>query len=228
MPANIQTVLAAVRTCRSGFEIAKLDGLIWRNSQASAYASVDVNLKPLVALLSQAVASDKVSSDLICEFAGPVTMGCPDLTPLRSALSAAHRMCRPLAVLIVWLVAGLNSSVQAESCGHYLFRNGQPVGASQGVTAHRMDSEQTMHELLPSMESPWIPAPCNGHGCRRNSIPLSSPPVAPVMSAASEFAAIIQKLTVNEVPAGMHPLPVSEDGHFYLSQPVFRPPICAG
>lgn len=174
------------------------------------------------------VASNEVSSDLTCEFAGPVTMGCPDLTPLRSVLAAAHRMRRPLAVLVVWLVAGLNSSLQAESCGHYLFRNGQPVGTNQGVTSHRMDSEQAINGLLPSVDSPWIPAPCNGPGCRRHSIPLTPQPVAPVISAASEFAAILQMLNVSEVPAGAHLLPVSEDGHFYLSQPVFRPPICAG
>jgi len=150
----------------------------------------------------------------------------PYVTSFLSTHAAALRACK-LVVLIVWVLTSSGASVRAETCGHYLFRNGLPVGSSPiQMSGNPVDSLDTSVPSAPS-RSPWIPAPCNGPGCRQNSIPLSAPPATPVASVASEFAAILQLLVLRDGSAGAHLLPVSEDGHLFQSQPVFRPPVCA-
>lgn len=130
-----------------------------------------------------------------------------------------------LAVCVLWFVASTQTVAMAESCGHYLFRNGVPVDGSQGLDffGHSpVDSE----DALTGSKNPWQPEPCDGLGCRQHSIPLSAPTGGPVTTAASEFATLLQDLHQNDLTVPGQLLPVSESGHFYLSQPVFRPPIC--
>ncbi len=130
-----------------------------------------------------------------------------------------------LAVCVLWFVTSTHTAVMAESCGHYLFRNGLPVDGSKGLalSGHApVDSEYASNDS----QNPWQPKPCEGLGCRQHSIPLSAPPVSPVTTAASEFATLLQNLQQNDLTVPGQLLPVSESGHFYLSQPVFRPPIC--
>lgn len=155
-------------------------------------------------------------------------MGCFNTTTRQSLRTTARHLCWLLVAMVVWTAASIDSSAFAETCGHYLFRNGHPVGADNAMVTGTFDSGSDLGVALIPADSPWSPAPCDGPGCRQNSIPLSAPPATPVTSAASEFAALVQLLNVCDGAAQTHALPVSEDGHFFLSQPVFRPPICEG
>lgn len=140
--------------------------------------------------------------------------------------AAARCLWQVLAVCVLWFVTSTQTTVMAETCGHYLFRNGLPVDGSKGLalSGHApLDSENA----LTDSQNPWQPEPCNGLGCRQHSIPLSAPAGGLVTTVASEFATLLQDLYQNDLTVPGHLLPVSESGHFYLSQPVFRPPICS-
>lgn len=142
-------------------------------------------------------------------------------TPVQSATRCLRRV---LAVCIVWFVTSVQTTAVAETCGHYLYRNGQPVDATKGLALSGTPLADSVDGLT-GRQNPWQPKPCNGPGCRQHSIPLSAPPIAPVTTAASEFALLFQIMLQNALTIPERWLPASESGHFYLSQPLFRPPI---
>jgi hypothetical protein len=138
--------------------------------------------------------------------------------------SASRSLWRVLAVCIFWIVTSLQTSAVAETCGHYLFRNGHPVDASKGLVLSEQARVDSV-DALSGSQNPWQPGPCNGLGCRQHSIPLSAPPIGPVTTAASEFGMLFQSMLKNDLKTSERWLPASETGHFNLPQPVFRPPI---
>lgn len=115
----------------------------------------------------------------------------------------------------------LGPDVHAETCGNYLFKNGQPVSVSHKFSHADTTAAATRHQ----QQLPALPkAPCNGPGCRKQSVPLAPPPVAPVSVTASDPAAILDfLLSANTCVDGIVS-PQSEKGEHWVAKEVFRPP----
>jgi hypothetical protein len=132
----------------------------------------------------------------------------------------AGRLLNLLVVAACAVIAN-SSPAQAETCGHYLFRNGRPVH-SQATTGQSPDTTAT-----DALAAPGLPIePCQGLGCREHSIPLSVP--APVSAELIERPAdaILQILaSFGEGYQGWI-LPESETGELMIAPGIFRPPAC--
>lgn len=129
-----------------------------------------------------------------------------------------------MAVVIFWTIGFAHPEAIAETCGHYLFRNGHPVSISDRLADAGPDAGGGVSAKTGTRD-PWQPEPCEGPGCRQHSIPLSAPPTVPLGTTASDLAALLPYLRQSDPLAAGSLLPESETGHFYQSEPVFRPPI---
>lgn len=121
-----------------------------------------------------------------------------------------------LLCVCVWSVS---QESRAETCGHYLFRNGVPVG----VTAPKVTLPL---QMTPAEHPPLAPQapPCNGPGCRRQSVPLAPPATPGTRLLQSDPAVLLQALLQAPRPASLLPVPRSESGAVDRSSDIFRPP----
>ncbi|MFM7056215.1 MAG: hypothetical protein ACKO2P_04755 [Planctomycetota bacterium] len=142
-----------------------------------------------------------------------------DLQPCRS------RTCCPQFVWVVLCVVvafvALGNAGRAETCGHYLFRNGQPV-AGFHATSH---SPHAAVPVQPQRQLPFPPpVPCNGPGCRKQSAPMFPVPAAPVTHAGTDPAAILNLLLSAQPSVDSLNSPQSERGELWVAAEIFRPP----
>ena len=148
---------------------------------------------------------------------------------LTTSTVAAARIFFPRSVLmlsglLVWMIAGA-AAARAETCGHYLFRNGQPVShASTAAADHAAQAAATRHaEQYPLL--PRLPRlPCSGPGCQKQSAPMMPAPAAPSASAERDPAAILNALLSTAGNSGSSCAPQSERGEVRLPAKIFRPP----
>lgn len=121
-------------------------------------------------------------------------------------------------LLLACLVA-VSQEVQAETCGHYLFRNGVPVT----VSAPKVNLPL---QMTPGSETPLTPQapPCNGPGCRQQSVPLAPPAVPGTRLTQSDPAALLLELLGALQASSTLPIPRSESGAVDRSLGIFRPP----
>lgn len=110
--------------------------------------------------------------------------------------------------------------VRAETCGHYLFRNGVPVT----VTAPKVNLPL---QMTPASETPLTPQapPCNGPGCRKQSVPLAPPAVPGTRLTQSDPAVLLLELLGSLQASSTLPIPRSESGAVDRSSRIFRPPM---
>lgn len=146
-----------------------------------------------------------------------------NLTPdLGRCFASVRRFVVCLAVLLGSSVFGLQS-VQAETCGHYLYRNGQPVAQHH----RQMVTDQEREESLAAPEATKNPfAPCNGPHCRSNSNPLLPAQAPASMTQSTDPAVLLDALLSLMSSSDMTSLPASERGAHYQAMSIFRPP-CA-
>ncbi len=147
-----------------------------------------------------------------------------NLTPISGRCFASiRRMMVCLAVVLGSSVTGLQS-LQAETCGHYLYRNGQPVAQHHG---QMMVPDQQSEENLAVPEATKNPfAPCNGPHCRSNSNPLLPAQAPASMTQSTDPAVLLDALLSLMSSSDMTSLPASERGARYQAMSIFRPP-CA-
>lgn len=145
-----------------------------------------------------------------------------NLTPASGRCTASiRRFLVCLAVLLGSSVTGLQS-LQAETCGHYLYRNGQPVAQHHG---QMMVPDQERQESLAVPEATKNPfAPCNGPHCRSNSNPLLPSPAPASMTQSTDPAVLLDALLSLVSTSDMTSLPASERGTHYQAMSIFRPP----
>ncbi|MGV2338962.1 MAG UNVERIFIED_CONTAM: hypothetical protein LVR18_34765 [Planctomycetaceae bacterium] len=76
------------------------------------------------------------------------------------------------------------------------------------------------HQQLPVLPK----APCNGPGCRKQTLPLAPPPAAPASVTASDPAVLLDSLlSANTCVDGIVSTQ-SETGEHWVASEVFRPP----
>lgn len=124
-----------------------------------------------------------------------------------------------LLVVAACAVIANSSNAHAETCGHYLFKNGRPV---QSQTMMGQNPEDNATDAL---AAPGLPVePCQGLGCREHSIPLSVP--APVSAELIERPAdaILQIFASFGEGHQEWRLPESETGELMIAPGIFRPP----
>lgn len=126
----------------------------------------------------------------------------------------------------VCLVLCIGSAVaRAETCGHYLFRNGVPVGMPHAEAARTapVDS-QTM--ALAGTQDAQKPSrtPCHGPGCRKRTTPDWPGSVPATLSVETDPAMLTAGLQLCDDAAGGLLLPKSERGSRFYPTLVFRPP----
>jgi hypothetical protein len=138
---------------------------------------------------------------------------------------ACTRILQPRHVLI-WLCFSIvlvfaNRAAQAETCGHYLYRNGKPVvGVHNPAHADAIAAAARHNETRPA--APKLP--CSGPGCRKQAPPLLPAPAAPSSSVANDHLAILEKLLSAQMCLDSLSAPQSERGAVWIAGEVFRPP----
>jgi len=130
-------------------------------------------------------------------------------------------------LVLAALLAG-SRSAKAESCGHYLFRNGVPVMVAPSATAH--NPNLPFHQPANLLQSPGVPSlpavPCSGPGCRNRSLP-TLPGSFPVTLAETTDPAILATcLPVCGIADESTAVPQSERIDLFPSNRIFRPPAC--
>lgn len=124
-------------------------------------------------------------------------------------------------ICVVFAVICQSRVVQAETCGHYLFKNGQPVAGLHSATF----AQPTATATRPEQRLPVAPTvPCSGPNCRKQTTPLLPAPAAPTTSAASDPVAILHLLLSAQCCVDGLIAPQSERGEFWMAAEVFRPP----
>lgn len=127
----------------------------------------------------------------------------------------------------------LNNAARAESCGHYLFRNGVPVQLVSAADAHsshahslvmpfQYQAARTHNAGVPTPRN----APCNGPGCKNRSkptLPGSSPVTLSVTTDPAILAShLLMCGCLDEATAVLQ----SEKGGLLFANTIFRPPAC--
>lgn len=145
------------------------------------------------------------------------------LLPTTSLSNASRAITPRLAVglLCVVFFGFLGRDARAETCGHYLFKNGQPVaGSDRSLNADAIAAATRHQQHLPALPK----APCDGPGCRKQTLPLVPPPAAPLSVTASDPAAILDVLLSANTCVDSMASFQSETGAHWVASEVFRPP----
>ena len=132
---------------------------------------------------------------------------------------------RGLLWLGVAVVATMwTETATASTCGHYLYRNGKPVGnhetnmQSVNPTATAGNSAQNSPIELPVRR-------CSGPNCSENPTPLAPVPPAPVhLIRGFDQMAILESLSRPPVTRDAIEIPESERGARFEPSTIFRPP----
>ncbi len=145
-------------------------------------------------------------------------MICPCISTFLNA--NAVRIVARMLLLVCCAVILSSATVQADSCGHYLFRNGVPVST---VTAPKATLPL---QMTPDHSAPLMPVapPCHGPGCRNQSTPLAPPAAPSLRLTQSDPAVLLQGLLVLLNRSRLFPLPHSEFAVTVLNAEIFRPP----
>ena len=145
--------------------------------------------------------------------------------------AAKTRKFFPRSALVLFglmslLLAG-SQSARGETCGHYLYRNGQPVGHSVTSSAENAAAAAAA-SVRHTEQFPLLPQtprlPCNGPGCQKQSAPLMPAPSAPLTSVERDPAAILNALLSAPGCSCTVCAPQSESGEVRLPSQIFRPP----
>jgi hypothetical protein len=153
----------------------------------------------------------------------------PKLTAIAQRISAAGRPCAAgifaqgfglKTLLLIACIVGVSRDARAETCGHYLYRNGVPVS----VTAPKVTLPLQMTPAEQTAPAPQAP-PCNGPGCRRQSVPLSPPAAPGTRLLQSDPAVLLQDLLKLLQASATLPIPRSDDAAVSRSSSIFRPPM---
>lgn len=141
---------------------------------------------------------------------------------------AARRFALRTALMVFGSLTGLfvgGGVVRGETCGHYLFRNGQPVGHSLTTDAEATAAAFASRHAERTPLLPRVPRlPCSGPGCQKQSVPMMPAPVFPSATPERDPAAILDALlSPAEIWRGSC-VPQSEFGEVRLPTPIFRPP----
>lgn len=153
----------------------------------------------------------------------------PKHTAIAQRISAAGRLCAAgrfaqgfglKTLLLIACIVGVSRDVRAETCGHYLYRNGVPVS----VTAPKVTLPLQMTPAEQTAPAPQAP-PCNGPGCRRQSVPLSPPAAPGTRLLQSDPAVLLQDLLKLLQASATLPIPRSDDVAVSRSSSIFRPPM---
>lgn len=132
------------------------------------------------------------------------------------------------AVAFLSSVFAFSKVATAESCGHYLFRNGVPVNmASVGADHDATMPFQQRAEWLQDAGFPASPdVPCNGPGCKNRSKPMlpGSSPVT--LSVTTDPAILASRLMMANSSDEATAIPQSETGDVFRPLTIFRPPAC--
>lgn len=123
-------------------------------------------------------------------------------------------------LLLIACILGLSRDGRADTCGHYLYRNGVPVS----VTAPKVTLPLQMTPAEQTAPAPQAP-PCNGPGCRRQSVPLSPPAAPGTRLLQSDPAVLLQDLLKLLQACATLPIPRSDDVAVSHSCSIFRPPM---
>jgi len=123
------------------------------------------------------------------------------------------------ALLLLGGILLLTKVAAAETCGHYLYKNGAPVG----VTAPRVNLPLQMTAEQSAPLAPLAPV-CNGPGCRRQSVPLAPPAAPGTRLLTSDPAVLLQHLLIALSQSGWFPIPRSERVAAVSNAEIFRPP----
>jgi hypothetical protein len=121
-----------------------------------------------------------------------------------------------------------NSAASAESCGHYLFRNGVPVHLVSAPDVHNL--VMPFQHQTAQIQDAGVPAPrhapCNGPGCKNRSKPMlpGSSPVT--LSVTTDPAILATHLLMCGCLDETTAIPQSEKGDVFRSPTIFRPPAC--
>lgn len=140
-----------------------------------------------------------------------------------TAVAAAQSANSPWPILKALLMLGgillVTKEATAETCGHYLFKNGVPVG----ITAPRvvLPLQMTAEQSAPLV--PLVPV-CNGPGCRRQSVPLAPPAVPGIRLLTSDPAVLLRNVLISLSRSGWFPIPRSERVAAVSNAEIFRPP----
>ena len=121
-----------------------------------------------------------------------------------------------------------NGTARADSCGHYLFRNGVPVHLVSAPDPHNLvmpfqhQPAQIKHATVPARPH----TPCNGPGCKNRSKPMlpGSSPVT--LSVTTDPAILATHLLLCGCLDEATAIPQSEKGDVFRSPTIFRPPAC--
>lgn len=137
-----------------------------------------------------------------------------------------------LAVMFGVLVVG--QVVKAETCGHYLFRNGLPVSVQghsvvpEVIPVVELGSDQRLlsNVLYPENVEGQTPhkLPCNSPSCRGQSTPLAPSPVPTTLTRHTDPALLLAEILVNKSVLGPSALPESDSGEYFIPAGIFRPP----
>ncbi len=117
------------------------------------------------------------------------------------------------------------SAARAETCGHYLFRNGVPVGMPHAEASRTAPVDwQTLAVAGTEVPQKSSQTPCHGPGCRQRTTPDWPGSVPATLSLETDPAMLTAGLQLFDDAAGGLLLPKSERGSRFYPTLVFRPP----
>jgi len=117
------------------------------------------------------------------------------------------------------------STARAETCGHYLFRNGVPVGMPHAEASRTAAVDwQTLAVAGIQVPQKSSQTPCHGPGCRQRKTPDWPGSVPATLSVETDPAMLTAGLRLCDDTAGGLLLPKSERGTRFYPTLVFRPP----
>ena len=134
--------------------------------------------------------------------------------------ASSVRIFARMLLLMCCAVMLNGATAQADTCGHYLFKNGVPVST---VTAPKVTLPL---QMTPDHSAPLMPVapPCHGPGCKNQSTPLAPPAAPSLRLTQSDPAVLLQGLLVSLDRSRSFPLPHSEFAVTVLNAEIFRPP----
>lgn len=149
------------------------------------------------------------------------------MTPVAPNLSIAAsdacrwRLSRALLWITVAVIGASWMSTASASCGHYLYRNGNPVN---DVVVNVQDSTPTVAEEQTPLENPVHR--CSGPNCSQTPVPLNPTPAAPVnLISGFDQLAVLQSLCRPAFTRSAVEIPESERGAHFEPSAIFRPPM---
>jgi hypothetical protein len=151
------------------------------------------------------------------------------LPPTYLLSPATLRRCRlgyVLQAVGFCLVLCVGSAVaRAETCGHYLFRNGVPVSMEHAETSRNVPADGHTLASAGTQDAPKSSqTPCHGPGCRQRTIPDWPGSVPVTLSVETDPAMLTAGLQLCGGAAGGLLWPESERGSRFYPMLVFRPP----